>query len=84
MVMQYEDQIYYPTFLQRYTELSYDKKILNFCQYVQFRFNSRALIISGDYGLVTEACTKNISAVWNTSINGNTIEDFLNSNGLRN
>ena len=67
MVKQYEDHIYYPTFLQEYQELSPDKKILNFCQYVQFRFNSSALFISGDEALIAEACTKDISRIRNTN-----------------
>jgi hypothetical protein len=59
-----------------------DEKVLNFCQYVQFRFESNALFISEDNALISEACTKGIHSVWNTNTNKR-LEDFFSLEGLK-
>jgi hypothetical protein len=80
-VKQFENQIFYPTYQIDYIGFTCDQKIINFCQYVQFKYDARALIISGDQNLIGAAISKDINTIWNTRYGGK-VEDYINSDGL--
>jgi predicted ribonuclease YlaK len=82
-VKQYEDQIYYPTYRIYYDYMKADDKILNFCQYAQFRFSAKVLFITEDKNFIINACSNNIYKVWDAKSN-KSIYDFLNSKGFIN
>ena len=67
-----------------YKSLIPDDKILNYCQYVQFKYNSNVLFITGDNTQVGNAITKKIYKVWNINNRNLQVSDFLSVEGLLN
>ena len=78
-VIQMEGQVYYPQEDMQYHNLSSDEKIINFCIYCKFKFESNVIFMSGDLNCLARANNSNIDT-WNPDKDKN-ISNHINEYG---
>lgn len=67
MFSQVVNQIYYPTFKIDEYNYNNDMKILNYCQYTQFKYHAKTLLITGDKSMIALSEGLFIHKIWNTN-----------------
>ena len=80
LVFQFEGQIYYPQQMIYYDSMAQDKKIINFCLYVKFKFNSNVIFMTGDNNCIINANSNDIN-VWNPNTSTD-ISRYINEKGI--
>ena len=74
MFSQAQNQIYYPTYKIDFYNFINDMKLLNYCQYTQFKYTANTLLITGDKSMLAHAESINICRLWNTNKNHSFLE----------
>ena len=81
IVQQYDGHIYHPQTYQDYFDMKVDDKIINYCQFLMYKFAAHVILVTSDNNMIANAVTKGISRVWNPS-KKNSLSDFLTIHGL--